>query len=443
VDLLKFLPTSGLDRLLAILNACVAQGVVPSGWLEGLITLILKKGRDETLLESYRPITLLSSLWKTLERILLRRLTGIVRPGIVDEQGWGFRGRGTPEQLFSLSEAAFQSPAPLFACFLDIKEAFDSVWVEKMLVQLANAGADAHSWRLIQGWYKGYSARVRKGPGISTDAFDIGVGTRQGSVLSPLLFAIFINDLALNLRGAAAPGAAGRPVRPPLGLPLRAPSGSLTSIQCLLYGDDVVLLASSEAELQILVDIAAEFASSSRLRFSLTKCACMQLGPLHSCPPSLPISLQGSPLPWVPSYTYLGLMFSAGPDPFHLAVLSRCAAALESTRAYAALASTRSSNSPAVESRGFYLAHVASARDYALPFVRLSDDSWAALLANEAACLAILRCGHIVRGADRIHCRFANRRRSFNRKIAGAPRNSWRALLGHWAPAPSFLRHTP
>ncbi|MFO0000041.1 MAG: reverse transcriptase domain-containing protein, partial [bacterium] len=128
-----------------------------------------------------------------------------------------------------------QSDHPVFACFLDIREAFDSVWVEHMLTRLPEYGVDPSSWRLLQSWYANYNARVRLPHHMQTPRFRVSTGTRQGSVLSPVLFAIVINELGRRLANS------GR------GVWVRGADRLLAS---LLYGDDVVLLASSPEQLQ-------------------------------------------------------------------------------------------------------------------------------------------------------------------------------------------------
>ena len=369
---------------------------------------------------------MLSSLWKTLERVLLSRLTAIVRPRIVDEQGWGFPGRGVQEQLFSLSEAVSQSTVPVFACFLDIKEAFDSLWLEQMLIKLAHQGVDRHAWTLITNWYLGYQARVRTRLGGLTAPFPVQVGTRQGSVLSPLMFAVFINDLALRLKAARSSGGA------PLGIPLTA-SGEY--LQCLLYGDDIVLLGSSEQDLQSLISIAGSFASEHKLRFAIgvspsakeTKCKVMQLGPSHAAAPPGELLLQGKRLPWVATYKYLGVEFAAGPDPFHAGVLLRCNLALAACREWASVSFTRSTRPPPEENRSFYLAIVCASRDFGLHAVDLSPSSWRALQANEATCTSLLRCP--LQKGDRLPCRFRDRRRTLELSLGRAPAWSWRRGL--------------
>jgi hypothetical protein len=410
VDLLMWLPLSGKELLLKLYNACLTQGVVPKDWMLGIISPLLKAGREEFLLSSYRPITLLSALWKTLERIVLNRLSAIIKPRIADEQGWGFPGRGAEEQLFTLSEAIEQSPSPVFAVFLDIREAFDSVWTEQLLNGLATMGADLHSWRLIRSWYEGYQARVKLAKGLLSAPFQIRVGTRQGSVLSPLLFNILINQLTTRLKASG------------LGLSLLG-----RRLPCLLFGDDVVLLAASIPDLQALTDIAADFATNSKLRFAENKCKAMQLGPRHELPPEDDISLRQARLPWVNSYEYLGLPFASGPDIFGPAVLTRCAIAAAACRDFMTLSAGKVTRPSPVERRDLFVTIVAASRDFGLHAVRLPPRLEAALRANDALCEQILRLE--LRGPDRLSCRVAARRRALAARLRKAPTWSWRTGL--------------
>lgn len=428
VDLLKWLPLPAIDRLREIFNACIVQGVVPEAWLEGIIVPLLKAGRDASLLASYRPITLLSSLWKTLERILHRRLMRPIERQMVDEQGWGFPGRGADETLFTLTEAVHQSASPVFACFLDIREAFDSVWLESMLVRLHEYGVEGPTWKLLQTWYTNYKARVRLPGGMQTPSFPVRIGTRQGSVLSPIFFAIFINDLGRRL------------ARTGKGVRIR---GADSPLSCLLYGDDVVLLAESPEDLQHMLNIASAFATAHQLRFAVaadpaskdSKCKAMALGPLHHRTPSAQLRLfrsagdpmSGFPVSWVNAHTYLGVPLRSGAGLLDGAIRERCAAAESMCTQWVAGDSSRIRKASAEEKTTFFLTEVASRRDYGLIGLRLSQAQLERLQQSERACEVML--GISLRKGHRLHCRVANKKAKMAAKFAKAAWWSWRHRL--------------
>eukprot|EP00732_Lithocolla_globosa_P003662 Lithocolla_globosa_v1_NODE_3036_length_1785_cov_11.864740.p1 type:complete len:188 gc:universal NODE_3036_length_1785_cov_11.864740:750-1313(+) len=85
-ELLQWLPQPAILALCALFNACLTHHTVPASWLHGKIIAILKPGRNEHDITSYRPITLLNTTFKLLERIFQKRLLSRVLPRICDEQ---------------------------------------------------------------------------------------------------------------------------------------------------------------------------------------------------------------------------------------------------------------------------------------------------------------------------------------------------------------------
>eukprot|EP00732_Lithocolla_globosa_P000429 Lithocolla_globosa_v1_NODE_132_length_5923_cov_39.615883.p1 type:complete len:499 gc:universal NODE_132_length_5923_cov_39.615883:2366-870(-) len=94
IDLLLWLPADGLQALLELYNMCLEANTMPKGWTEGVIRRILKPKRDPNLNGSYRPITLLSTAWKTLESILLRRMINLGIPEQLLQEQMAFK-KGT------------------------------------------------------------------------------------------------------------------------------------------------------------------------------------------------------------------------------------------------------------------------------------------------------------------------------------------------------------
>ena len=86
----------------------------------------------------------------------------------------------------------------LYACFIDLKKAFDTVWHEGLLLKLQKAGINGKMYKLVKAMYQGSLSRV-KCKGALTEPISIKQGVHQGSVLSPLLFNIFINDIGDDL----------------------------------------------------------------------------------------------------------------------------------------------------------------------------------------------------------------------------------------------------
>ena len=121
---------------------------------------------------------------------------------------------------------------PIFACFIDFRKAYDSVWREGLFLKLILNGCSRKFIRLMLNMYSSYNCSVKLEEG-STPFFKSQIGVKQGCNLSPTLFNFFINDL---------PDIFNRPCTPV--------TLNDTELSCLLYADDLVLLSESKAGLQ-------------------------------------------------------------------------------------------------------------------------------------------------------------------------------------------------
>ena len=106
----------------------------------------------------------------------------------------------------------------------------------------------------ISSLYKDPRSRVILN-NMATDWFNCPLGVKQGDIISPTLFAIYINDLAEELKGSG------------IGIEI----GEELVLSCLLYADDIVLLADSETDLQALLNIVNVWCSKWRLEVNLLK----------------------------------------------------------------------------------------------------------------------------------------------------------------------------
>ena len=141
-----------------------------------------------------------------------------------------------------------------YLAFLDFKKAFDSVWREGLLNAIWDIGIKGRIWRVLSNMYNNVQSQVKFEITITTDFFDIEEGVKQGCVLSPILFCIFINNLAKMIRDAS------------LGVRICD-----IQIGSLFWADDVVLIAEDKNELQKMLDIATTFSKRWRLAFNHDK----------------------------------------------------------------------------------------------------------------------------------------------------------------------------
>ena len=150
-------------------------------------------------------------------------------------------------------------PCGLFALFVDIKKAYDRVHRTGLWVRLWQCGVQSKMWRVLRNLYEGVKSRIRIND-ADTDWFELAEGLRQGCVLSPLLYAIFINSLADVLKSAAHE-------QQVHGVRLSASDQLLL----LLYADDIVLVVESLEDLQRMSDLLARHARQWRYEVNLKK----------------------------------------------------------------------------------------------------------------------------------------------------------------------------
>ena len=138
--MLKYLPPAALPVLLHLINTSWTTQWCPQSWRTAEIIPYLKKGKDPQLIGSYRPIALTSTISKTMERLIVNRLSKFLEDnGILSPWQAGFRkGRSTTDQCLRLSQFVmdgFQSKQRLrsIAAFFDFSKAYDQVWRANLL----------------------------------------------------------------------------------------------------------------------------------------------------------------------------------------------------------------------------------------------------------------------------------------------------------------------
>ena len=229
---------------------------VPEDWRKAVIVPLFKKG-DKSLCENWRGISLLSVVGKVFTRLLLNRLIHFTDSQLSEIQA-GFRaGRSCADQVFTMRrtiEMTRRENIPIYACFIDLKAAYDSVNREALWRIVSDYGLPGKECRLIQSLYQGTSAAVRCEGGL-TDWFEVRTGLRQGCMLSPALFNIFIDFVVRKaLIGKEAYG---------LEIEYSLPDGrryrgdkvdGQDHLLALLYADDLVVTCRTEEGLRACVE---------------------------------------------------------------------------------------------------------------------------------------------------------------------------------------------
>ena len=198
-EMLQHLGNITLKKLQEIFNHSWSKGQVPQSWKEAKMIPIHKKGKDKSIVLSYRPISLTSSCCKTMEMIINNRLrTYLEAKNIIAIEQAGFRQhRSTEDQTTYLTQAiedAFQERKSTLAMFIDLQKAFDKVWKDGLLVKLLRYGIKGNLYKWTKSYLNNRRARVMLDGRYSRKVL-LRQGIPQGGVLSPTLFTIFKNDV--------------------------------------------------------------------------------------------------------------------------------------------------------------------------------------------------------------------------------------------------------
>nr|KAG5699230.1 hypothetical protein BaRGS_012751 [Batillaria attramentaria] len=156
-EMIKHLGPAARRKLLELFNQSWKTGIFPSAWKEATIIPIRKKEKDPAKKTSYRPISLLSCLGKTLERMINKRLMWHLESNnlITKEQTAFRKNRSTEDQLVYLAQSienAFQEKKKVVATFIDLSKAFDKVWKDGLLLKLLTAGIAGRMFNWIKSF---------------------------------------------------------------------------------------------------------------------------------------------------------------------------------------------------------------------------------------------------------------------------------------------------
>ncbi|KAL1138083.1 hypothetical protein AAG570_009778 [Ranatra chinensis] len=286
---LKQLSRKALIYLTNIFNSSLAVEYFPVEWKKANIIVIAIPGKDPKDVNSYRPISLLNTLGKLFEKIILKILNKFISDqNLIRQEQFGFRTQhSTTHQLLRVVETVtrgFNENRSTGAVFLAISNAFDKIWIVELTSKLISYNIPDALVNVLHSFLSDRQFRVKIDE-IFPGRKPTKAGVPQGSLLGPTLFNFYVNDLS------ASPGT-----------------------KVAMYADDTAFLAQSwklslvSNRLQGALDKAQSLFSRWRMRVNPSKCAALFFTKRLRHKPIGLLRIGGEYIPWSKSTKYLGVM---------------------------------------------------------------------------------------------------------------------------------------
>ena len=266
---------------------------IPTKWNESKVKLIYKgSNKSKKELGNYRPVSLANTIGKIFTMVLNNRLKAACEEGkVLGEEQNGFRvdrrGEDNIYVLREIVEKYQREKKELFLAFLDVEKAYDKMNREQLMFVLRKLGIPEKIRKIIKGMYTRTKAKYIFGD-IETDWVKLERGVRQGCVLSPLLFAMYIEELAVRL------------VNSRLGVKV-----GQDKLGVLLYADDIILLAENGRDMQEMLNTTRDYAREFSMTFGETKCGVMRFNTKDT----RDFKLGGINMKRFNKYKYLGIRY--------------------------------------------------------------------------------------------------------------------------------------
>jgi len=286
-EFLKSLSQEATSRLQSFLSTCLTTSTIPFKWKTAKVIAILKPNKPASEPKSYRPISLLSHIYKLLERLILARINDIVEDKLPTTQAGFRKGKSTTDQVVRLIhdiETAFQKNNKFGTVFVDLTAAYDTVWHRGLYLKILKTIPDVKLVKFMMLLVQDRSFILETSTGECSRKRKLRNGVPQGSVLAPILFNIYVSDV---------------------------PKGVCKQYS---YADDSALGYDNhsfeviEANLEKDANMLATYFNKWHLKLSLPKTVTSVFHLANRCAKrELNVNLNGSRLKFDPSPKYLGI----------------------------------------------------------------------------------------------------------------------------------------
>ena len=295
-EMLKSGATVLAPSLAKLCHFIFATGTFPTSWSLSTLTVIHKKG-DKAVPKNYRGIAVSSNLCKLFCLVLHNRLLSFTeRYNIIPEEQIGFRkGSRTQDHILvlkSIIDKYLSKLNKLYVCFVDFASAFDTIWRSALVYKLTQVGISGNFIKIIQNMYSSVMFSVKCNTKI-TAPFSSTVGVKQGCVLSPMFFNIYLSDLPLIFDQICDPVDFGT-----------------TTLSCLMYADDLVIMSQTAHGLQNSLDKLSKYCLKWKLYVNIAKTKVMIFNKSGRLLSKYSFKFDTHDIQLCQEYSYLGIVFT-------------------------------------------------------------------------------------------------------------------------------------
>lgn len=244
-----------IPMLAMCFSSFFSHGFLPESMISVIIVPVIKdKAGKISSRDNYRPIALASVMSKIIERILLHRMEDFL---VTTDNQFGFKPKhGTDMCIYALKEIVHSYNAAnstVFLSFLDASKAFDRINHIKLFNKLSRRGTPPYIIRILMFWYSQQTMHVRWGDKLSA-SFNVTNGVRQGGILSPYLFNVYMDELSQHLSNCHTGCSIGNRL-----------------VNHFMYADDLVIFSPYSRGLQKLLDICSLYGSDYDIKYNAKK----------------------------------------------------------------------------------------------------------------------------------------------------------------------------
>ena len=283
-------------------NNILESGIYPNGWCEAILCLLHKNGSVNEV-GNYRGISLLPVLSKVFTKILNNRLVKWAENHNLqkEEQAGYKKNYSTIDQIFSLQALCqkyiTKKKGRFYVLFIDFTKAFDTIPHNLLWYKLIKSGVHGKLLKVLNSMYSNLKSCVRTRSGL-TEYFQCTVGTRQGCMLSPFLFTLYISELVDMMKNEGCQGV--------------YVDEQNTNILMFMYADDIASGTDTVSRMQKILNVLSEYCKKWSLIVSIAKT--MQIlvfrrgGKIKN---NEKWWFDGTPIEVVDFYKYLGVLFTS------------------------------------------------------------------------------------------------------------------------------------